>query len=135
MGPVLREKRSYALVVRGEWPDLQGDKISKDTIKRYRTAPEDRVRIEFSDWELTAPTTSTRDAVALTLSKSVDYPSLQTSLTVKNAKGQILDGAIAIGKDETSWRFTPTQPWQAGPHLVRVSPDLEDVAGNTPAAV
>jgi hypothetical protein len=133
MGPVLHEKRAYALVVRGEWTDLEGNKIGKDTIKRFRTTPEDRARIELSDWKLTAPKAGTRDAVALTLSKSVDYRSLQTGLTVMNAKGQVVAGAIAIGKDEKSWRFTPTQPWQAGRHRVSVSPDLEDVAGNTPA--
>jgi len=133
MGPVLYEKRSYALVVRGAWTDLEGNKIGKDTIKRFRTTPEDRVRIELSDWKLTAPTAGTREPVALILSKSVDYRSLQTGLTVVNAKGEIIAGAIAVGQDEKSWRFTPTQPWQAGLHRVSVSPDLEDVAGNTPA--
>jgi hypothetical protein len=133
MGPVLYEKRSYALVVRGEWTDLEGNKIGKDTIKKFRTTPEDRVRIELSDWKLTTPAAGTRDAIVLTLSKSVDYRSLQTGLTVRNIKGQIIAGAVAIGKGEKSWRFTPSQPWQAGPHHVSVSPDLEDVAGNTPA--
>jgi hypothetical protein len=133
MGPVLYEKRSYALVVRGEWTDLEGNKIGKDTIKKFRTTPEDRVRIELCDWKLTAPTAGTRDAVVLTLPKSIDYRSLLTGLTVVNAKGQVITGAIAVGPGEKNWRFTPSQPWQAGPHRVRVSPDLEDVAGNTPS--
>ena len=133
MGPVLFEKRSYTLVVRGEWTDLEGNKIGKDTIKKFRTTAEDRVRIELSDWKLTAPKAGTRDAVALTLSKSVDYRSLTTGLTVRNAKGEIIAGTIAIGKDEKSWRFMPTKPWQASPYRVSVSPDVEDVAGNTPA--
>jgi hypothetical protein len=133
MGPALYEKRSYALVVRGEWTDLEGNKIGKDTIKKFRTTAEDRVRVELSDWKLTAPAAGTRDAVALTFSKSVDYRSLQSGLTVVNAKGKIVAGVIAIGKDEKSWSFTPAQPWQADLHRVSVSPDLEDVAGNTPA--
>lgn len=133
MGPVLYKNRSYALVVRGAWTDLEGNKIGKDTIKKFRTTPEDRVRIELADWKLTAPAAGTRDAVALTLNKSVDVRSLQTGLTVTNAKGQTIAGAIAIGQDEKSWRFTPSQPWQAGPHRVSVSPDLEDIAGNTPS--
>jgi len=133
MGPVLYEKRSYTLVVRGDWTDLEGNKIGKDTIKRLRTTPEDRVRIELSSWKLAEPTAGTRDAVTLTLSKSIDYRSLQTGLTVVNGQGQILAGVIAIGEDEKSWRFTPTQPWQPGLHRVNVSSDLEDVAGNTPS--
>jgi hypothetical protein len=133
MGPVLYEKRAYTLVVRGNWTDLEGNKLGKDTIKKFRTTPEDRVRIELSDWKLTAPTAGTRDAVTLTLSKCLDYRSLQTGFTVMNARGQIIDGAITSGKDEKSWRFTPTRPWQTGPHRLAVSPDVEDVAGNTPS--
>jgi hypothetical protein len=133
MGPVLYEKRSYALVVRGDWTDLEGNKIGKDTIKKFRTTAEDRVRIELKDWKLTAPAAGTREALALTLSKSIDYRSLQTGLTVHSAKGETIDGTITIGKGEKSWHFTPTEPWQAGPHHVNVSPELEDVAGNTPS--
>lgn len=132
MGPVLYEKRSYALVVRGEWTDLEGNKIGKDTIKRFRTTREDCTRIELSNWKLTAPKAGTRDSVTLRLPKSIDYRSLQTGLTVRGPKGRIIDGTIAIGKGETSWRFTPSRPWQTGLHRVSVSPDLEDVAGNTP---
>jgi hypothetical protein len=133
MGPVLVEKRSYTLVVKGDWTDLDGNKIGKDTIKKFRTTAEDRVRIELAAWKVTAPAKGTRDALVLTLPKSIDYRSLQTGLTVVNAKGEIISGAIAIGKDEKSWRFTPKAPWQAGKFRVNVSPDLEDVAGNTPA--
>ena len=86
-----------------------------------------------TDWKLTSPTVGTRDALALTFPKSIDYRSLQSGLTVLNAKGQVIAGAMASDKDEKSWRFTPTQPWQAGAYRVSVSPDLEDVAGNTPS--
>jgi hypothetical protein len=133
MGPVLHEKRSYSLVVRGEWTDLDGNKIGKDTIKKFRTTAEDRVRIELRDWKLTAPAAGTRNALTLTLPKSIDYRSLQTGLTVTDAKGQAVAGTIEIDKGEKLWRFTPTEPWQAGAYHVSVSPDLEDVAGNTPS--
>jgi hypothetical protein len=132
MGPVLYEKRAYALAVRGDWTDLEGNKIGKDTIKRFRTTPEDRARIDLGDWKLTAPTAGTHDPVVLRLSKSIDYRSLQTSLTVMNARNQIIAGTIAVGRDEKSWSFVPNQLWPAGPYCLRVSPDLEDVAGNTP---
>jgi hypothetical protein len=133
LGPVLYEKRSYALVVRGDWTDLDGNKIGKDTVKKFRTTAEDRVRIELSDWKVTAPKAGTRDAVTLTLPKSMDYRSLHTGLTVVDAGGKAVAGVAAVGKDEKSWSFTPANPWQAGAYRVSVSPDLEDVAGNTPA--
>lgn len=133
MGPVLHEKQSYSLVVRGDWADLEGNKIGKDTIKRLRTSSEDRVRLELGDWKLTPPKAGTRDALTLTFPKSIDHRSLQTDLTVRNAKGQTIAGETAIGEGEISWRFTPAQPWLTGRHYVSISPDLEDVAGNTPS--
>jgi hypothetical protein len=133
MGPVLYEKRSYSLVVRREWTDLEGNRLGKDTVKKFRTTPEDRVRIELGDWKLTAPAAGSRDALVLSFGKSNDYRSLQTGLTVLDGKGQAVAGAVGIGKGETSWRFTPDRLWQAGRYRVSVSPDLEDVAGNTPA--
>ncbi len=133
MGPVLHEKRSYTLVVRGDWTDLDGNKIGKDTLKKFRTTAEDHNRIELADWKLTAPKAGTRDPLELALAKSIDYRSLHTGLTVLNAKGETLAGTIAVGPAEKSWHFTPAQPWHAGPHRVSVSPDLEDVAGNTPS--
>jgi hypothetical protein len=133
MGPVLVKDRSYALVVRGAWTDLEGVKIGMDTVKKFQTTREDRVRIELSDWKLAAPKAGTRDALTLMLPKSLDYRSLHTGLTIVNAKGELIAGTTAAGQAEKSWSFTPAQPWQAGPHRVVVSPDLEDVAGNTPA--
>jgi hypothetical protein len=132
MGPVLHEKRSYTLVVRGDWTDLEGNKLGKDTLKKFRTTPEDRVRIDLKDWRLTSRAAGTREAVMLTFPKYLDERSLHTGLTVRNARGQIVAGTIAIGQDEKSWKFTPSRPWQAGLHSVVISSDLEDVAGNTP---
>jgi hypothetical protein len=131
MGPVLHEKRSYTLIVRGAWTDLEGNKLGPDMRKKFRTTDEDRTRIELSAWKLTAPPAGTRDAVVLSLPKSIDYRSLQSGLTVVNAKGQTVAGTSAIDQDETRWRFTPRQPWQTGHYRVSVSADLEDVAGNT----
>jgi hypothetical protein len=133
MGPVLYEKKSYSLVVRGEWTDLDGNKIGKDTVKKFKTVAEDRVRVELSAWKLTAPKSGTRDALELTMPKSIDYRSLHTGLTVTDAKGKAVAGKIAIGKDEKNWRFTPNEAWKATPHRVNVSPELEDACGNTPS--
>jgi hypothetical protein len=131
-GPVLHEKRNYSLVVRGSWTDLDGNKLGADFVKKFRTTPEDRSRIELSAWKVLAPKANTKDALTLTLPTSVDYRSLQSGLIVTNGKGEPIAGAITIGADEKLWQFTPAQPWQAGPHHIDVSSDLEDVAGNTP---
>ncbi|MER5794845.1 hypothetical protein [Streptomyces sp. NPDC001980] len=35
------------------------------------------------------------------------------------------------GAGEESWELTPRRPWRGTPHLLRVDPALEDVAGNS----
>jgi hypothetical protein len=131
LGPVLFEKREYSLVIRGSLTDIGGNKIGSDVVKKFRTTPEDRVRIDVSAWKLTAPKAQSREPLRLTLPKSVDHRSLQRFLSVTDDKGQSVDGKIVIGKDEKSWQFTPTQPWQPRGYRLDID-DLEDVAGNTP---
>jgi hypothetical protein len=133
MGPVLVEKREYSLVVRGEWTDLDGNKVGKDVVKKFRTVAEDRVRIELADCKVSPPSAGTREPLSLTFPKSIDHRSLLTGLTVTDAKGQAIDGDIAIGPAEKTWSFTPKEAWRKAPHRLNVSPDLEDSAGNTPS--
>ena len=132
LGPVLRENQSYSLVVRGAWTDLEGNKLGSDTIKKFRTKGEDLGRLEMSGWKLRAPAAETREDVTLFFGKSVDYRGLLSGLSVTGAHGQLVEGTVSIGADETSWAFKPSLPWKTGRHRIVVSPDLEDVCGNTP---
>src|SRR5947209_9358510 len=69
LGPVLFEKRNYSLVIRGELTDLDGNKIGKDVVKKFRTTPEDRVRIDLSGWKLLPAPAGTTERLILTLPK------------------------------------------------------------------
>lgn len=131
-GPVLYEGRSYSLVVRGKWTDLGGNPIGNDQVKKFSTTKEDHSRVELSDWRLGSPPAATHDALTLTLDKIVDYRSLLNRLNVTTDTGQDMEGRIEVGLDEKIWRFVPILPWQAARYRLEVSPELEDVAGNTP---
>lgn len=132
LGPVLFEKRDYAFRIRGELTDLAGNKLGKDYVKKFRTTPEDRVRINLADWKLTAPTAGTMEPLTLEFNKSIDHRSLRRFVTVRNDKGEPVDGKLAIGFDEKSWSLTPFAPWQDRAYRLDIDPQLEDVAGNTP---
>jgi hypothetical protein len=41
-------------------------------------------------------------------------------------------GDVEVDSLVRVWRFRPNQTWVAGPHRLRVSPELEDLAGNRP---
>ncbi len=132
LGPVLFEKRNYSLVVKGELSDPEGNKIGKDYIKKFKTTPEDRVRIDVSQWKIAYPKAVGRDPVTVTFPKSIDHRSLDRFLSVTDDKGQPIDGAITIGPEEKTWQFTPTKAWQARTYRLDAEDVLEDVAGNTP---
>jgi hypothetical protein len=132
LGPVLFEKRDYGLVIRGDLSDPKGNKIGKDVVKKFRTTPEDRVRIEVGDWKFSVPKAE-RDALTLTFPKAIDHRSLQRFLNVMDEKGNRVEGNISIGKEEKSWQFMPTRPWDMRSYHLDIDPRLEDVAGNTPA--
>jgi hypothetical protein len=132
LGPVLHEKRHYSLVLRKEWTDIDGNKMKDDVVKKFRTTPEDRVRIDLSQWKLAVAKAGTRAPLTLTLPKPIDHRSLLRFLSVTDDKGQQIDGKIAIDREEKSWHFTPAQAWQNHSYRLEIKGDLEDVAGNTP---
>ena len=112
LGPVLYEKRAYSLVIRGTLTDLDGNKIGEDIVKKFRTTPEDRTRIDLNQWRRSGPKVQSRDPLSLHFAQSIDHRSLQRFLSVTDDKGQPIEGKITLGKEEKSWQFTPTQPWQ-----------------------
>lgn len=132
LGPVLFEKRNYSFVVKGEMSDREGNKIGKDYIKKFSTTPEDRVRIDVSQWRFDFPKAQGRQSLGITFPKAIDHRSLNRFLSVTDEKGNLIDGTITIGADEKSWQFTPAQPWQAKMYRLDCDDVLEDVAGNTP---
>jgi hypothetical protein len=132
LGPVLFENRNYSLVVRGRLTDVAGNKIGADVVKKFRTTPEDRVRIDLSQWKLTAPKAGTRELVTLGFPKAIDHRGMQNRLHVVDDSGKQVDGTITFGKEEKTWHFTPAQPWQEKAYHIDVDERLEDVAGNTP---
>jgi hypothetical protein len=59
----------------------------------------------------------------------MNFPLLRRMISV-SASGRSIDGTVSIENQERRWRFTPAQPWAAGPYGLRVDRGLEDLAGN-----
>ena len=114
--------------VRGVMEDREGNKIGKDYVKKFRTTPEDRVRVDLSEWKLAC----TGERLQLTLPKTFDHRNLQRFLAVKDAKGKRVEGTADVAKDGKSWTFTPKMGWRDPEYFLDVDSKLEDVAGNTP---
>jgi len=57
--------------------------------------------------------------------KPLDYALLMRLVEVSGVAG-----AAAVERNETQWRFTPSQPWRAGDYTLKIDNALEDLAGN-----
>ncbi len=69
--------------------------------------------------------------LVVTFPKPMDHALLEDMLGVVDAAGRKIAGDIAVTDGETRWRFTPKQPWTAGPYRLVADARLEDLAGNT----
>ena len=132
MGPVLYEKRNYSLVIRGSLTDLDGNKIGKDVVKKFRTTPEDRVRIDLTKVKIEPAVAGTSERVVVTFPKAIDHRSLQRFVRITDDQGIAIKGQVEIGQDEKTWALLPKGNWQNRRYYLDIEPELEDVAGNTP---
>lgn len=127
MGPVLYPDRDYKLILKSDLKSAEGQEMGKDHVLAFRTAAEDRTRIELNEWSVLQPRVGSHEPVKLTFPKSIDRLSLARFLKVEGVAGK-----IDVAADGRSWSLTPESPWQRGEHTIVVDPRLEDIAGNTP---
>jgi hypothetical protein len=129
-GLPLRTGKQYRLVIDSAWRDAQGRPLVSGFVKRFRVGAQDRVLVRTSDWQVNAPRAGTRDSLVVTFPESLDRALLLRMLTVEDSSGTVMGGTPAVSERETRWAFVPRDPWNRGPHAVRVDTELEDLAGN-----
>jgi hypothetical protein len=124
-GPALEPGRSYTLVIDRNWQDGRGAPLAEEFRKTFRVAPDDRIPPDPKTWRITAPRAGTRDPLALTFPKPLDYALLQHEIEVPGMTGE-----ITVEREETEWRFVPDSPWSAREYPIVIRTTLEDLAGN-----
>ena len=132
IGPVLVPGRKYRLVIPQTVVNGSGAPLAKSFEKKFRAAAPDHARPLPSKWKLIVPASTTRQPLRITFGESLDQLLLQTMLEVRDSKGKVIAGKLAIDGNERSWSFTPRKPWRAGEYRLHSDPNLEDLAGNTP---
>jgi hypothetical protein len=124
-GPALEEGHNYTLVIDRDWLDGRGVPLAGEFRKEFRATAVDRVPPDPKKWRITAPRAGTSAALVIRFPKPLDYALLQHEIEVSG-----IAGTVAVGNDETEWRFTPDSPWRAGTYAIVVRTTLEDLAGN-----
>lgn len=131
-GPVLHPNHRYALLIPRKVRDGEGQPLGHSFRKEFIASSPDHERPLPDKWKLIPPRSGTREPLQLRFPESLDHSLLQRMLTVHDSRGQIVTGDPKVGSSETSWAFTPEEPWGATAHVLRADPELEDLAGNTP---
>jgi hypothetical protein len=130
MGPSLIAGRKYTLVVEPGWNDAGGRPLVAAFRHEFRVGPPQERAIDPAEWRIDVPKGGTRDALAVSFPKPLDYGLLNRALSISSGSGQWLDGNIELQRSETRWMFTPRLPWKPGEYRLVAAPILEDVAGN-----
>jgi hypothetical protein len=129
VGSAIEDGKQYTLVVDQEWRDARGAPLAAGFRKSFRVGPADRTPPDTAQWRLSAPKAGTSAELVVHFPKPMDYALLMRLLEVSGTGGRIA-GTVTVGRQETEWRFVPSEPWKAGGYNLVADTSLEDLAGN-----
>ena len=130
LGLALHTGRSYTLVIDESWPDARGVPLKGSFSKQFSVGQDDRTALDPKDWHVTPPRAGASAALTVEFPEALDHALATRVLGVKDARGRLVEGTIAVDREETRWSFTPIAPWREGAYEISVPGILEDLAGN-----
>jgi hypothetical protein len=131
LGPPLEDGKSYTLVVDRQWSDAAGNPLKESFRKAFTVGPPDDEAVEPKTWKIAPPAAGKAGELVVRFPKSMDHALLHRMLWVNDATGKTVDGTIAVGDEETTWRFKPALPWQVGKYHLVADTAFEDLSGNS----
>ena len=130
VGPALEAGRRYTLVIDRAWADANGQPLKETFRKTFKVGPPDRDPPDPKLWNLKPPQRGSSKPLVLSFPKPMDHALAQRMIRVVVPPGELVAGEAVLEDQERRWRFTPAQPWKAGPHVILVQTTIEDLAGN-----
>jgi hypothetical protein len=129
-GPALVEGQRYELTVDQGWPAADSSSVLPSFSKHFRVGSALREPPNVDRWSWQPPRPGTRGALRIVFDRPFDRHLLDDAVHVVDGGGQLVAGTPHPGDDETSWSFTPDEPWTTSDLWILVDEALEDVAGN-----
>jgi hypothetical protein len=129
MGRALKAGKTYTLLVKQEWQDANGLPLKETYRRTFRVGPPDERPLDTAQWRLTPPSAGGQAALVVTFPEPIDHGLLFRALGVRRG-GEVVDGDVVVGANETQWSFTPHEPWREGAYDLLALSILEDRAGN-----
>jgi hypothetical protein len=135
LGRALIPGEGYSLVINQTWLQKTDCLQESDTVFEFSVVAPDYNPPKPNEWIVTPPTAGTLDPLTVDLGSPHDHISLAYRLRVKDEQGLVVAGSIKLGRNESVWHFTPTNPWPSSKHHLIVDELLEDLAGNRPSGL
>lgn len=130
LGRALLPDQSYSLIIGEELLDANGSSLARTYEKAFTVIEADRTPPDISQWEVTSPRANRIEPLTVDFPAPLDHALLTEFVYVKETNGEKVKGQVKLTEYETGWRFTPDEPWQAGPYELVIYTRLEDLAGN-----
>jgi hypothetical protein len=131
LGPPLEAGHRYTLVIGAGMIDVHGHRLREQFSKSFIVSQPIREPFAVAGWKIALPSADGHDPLEVIFSRPLDWAQLWHGITVASEDGERASGKVDVDEWETRWRFTPATSWRMGHYSVRVSPDLEDICGNT----
>lgn len=130
-GPPIERGSQYTLVIGQDWSTPTGHSLIKTFEKEFHVSPADHSQPSLEKWKIETPRSASRSPVQLTFNESLDHAMLLRVFQVKNQDDEVIEGNIELSNNETTWKFSPSEPWEIGTYNIEVAANLEDLAGNS----
>ena len=128
-GAPLVAGRNYVLRIDPAWRDGRGAPLARGHEKRFHVTEANRTGLVSSEWRVQAPREGTREPVSIDFGRALDKALAERLIVVMDGDSMVT-GQAALAEGERIWRLAPNQPWQGKEYELRISPILEDPAGN-----
>ena len=128
-GPPLDPGNTYRLLIDPGWPSATGTPLSQGASRSWAVGSEDREPVTPDGWQLQPPHAGTDETLEVHFGEALDHALALRLITVLRAGRPVL-GAPDLTADDTRWSFRPKAPWVDDEYILRVHPNLEDLAGN-----
>lgn len=131
VGAPLVAGRRYRLTIDRDWRDARGAPLREGHDKSFVATIADRQSPLPKAWLITKPRAGSRDTLRVLLDEPLDRALLHRLIWIESEGDTALAGERHVREHEAVWEFVPERDWRAVSHQLRVSPALEDRAGNS----
>jgi hypothetical protein len=116
-GPILSQGEDVTLALDGH------------PIKQWRVGPANAVGPAVSGWKISAGRVGSRQPIVVTLNEPIDGRDADY-LAIADERDRRVAGRARLTNGESTWTFTPSEPWRPGAYNLVVRGTLEDPVGN-----